>query len=167
MASQTAFSKIDELIGQAIAEGVFPGAAYAIGKGGKVVHMGAAGRFMYCPDSVVTEVSTIWDMASCSKVMGATPAAMVLVDEGKMKLDEPVAKVLPEFGREGKEKITPRNLLLHDSGLAADLHDVPQYTSAEQFMEAVYASGLEYETGSKTVYSDLSMIVLGKMVEKI
>lgn len=161
------FSELDNLVQQAITNGDSPGAAYAVGKDNQIVHMAALGHHMYCPDSPADEVSTIWDMASCSKVVGCTPAAMILFDEGKLKLDEPVAKVLPAFGQNGKDKITPRNLLLHDSGLEADLHDVEQYTTADEFMNAVYASPLAYPTGTKTVYSDLSMITLGKMIEKI
>lgn len=167
MAENKSFAAIDDLVSRAITDGVFPGAAYAIGKGGKTVHIAAAGRHMYCPDSPPAQVDTIWDMASCSKVMGCTPAAMVLFDEGKLKLDEPVVKVLPDFGQNGKDKITVRNLLLHDSGLEADLPHVESHNTAEEFMKGVYESKLAYPTGTKTVYSDLSMITLGKMIEKI
>jgi CubicO group peptidase (beta-lactamase class C family) len=165
--TSSSFSKIDELVQHGISTGIFPGATYAIGKEGKIIHLTAAGRHMYCPDSTADDIDTIWDMASCSKVMGCTPAAMVLFDEGKLKLDEPVAKVLPAFGQNGKDKITPRNLLLHDSGLEADLPNVESHNTAESFMDGVYASKLAYPTGTKTVYSDLSMITLGKMMEKI
>ena len=161
------FSKIDDLIQKAITTGIFPGATYAIGKDGQVIHLAAAGRHMYCPDSPADDIHTIWDMASCSKVMGCTPAAMVLFDERQLKLDEPVAKVLPAFGQNGKEKINARNLLLHNSGLEADLPNVESHDTAESFMEGVYSSKLAYPTGTKTVYSDLSMITLGKMMEKI
>jgi CubicO group peptidase (beta-lactamase class C family) len=92
---------------------------------------------------------------------------MILYDRGELKLDEPVAKVLPEFGQNGKDKVTPRNLLLHDSGLEADLPHVESHTTAESFMQGLYSSKLVYPTGTKTVYSDLNFITLGKMVEKI
>jgi CubicO group peptidase (beta-lactamase class C family) len=161
------FTAIDDLVAGGIKDGAFPGAVYALGEGAKVQHLAAAGRFMYCPDSDAVKTDTIWDMASCSKVIGCTTAAMILFDRGQLKLDEPVAKVLPEFGQNGKDAITPRNLLLHNSGLIPDLHDVPQYTTAEQFMAGVYASKLAHPIGTRTVYSDLSMITLGKMIEKI
>jgi CubicO group peptidase (beta-lactamase class C family) len=161
------FSKVDALVAKGIADGVFPGAVYAIGRRGGVVHLKSAGRYMYCPDSPSVKTGTMWDMASCSKVVGCTSAAMVLFDEGKLKLDERVVDVLPEFGQNGKDKITVRNLLLHNSGLVADLSNVPQYKSAESFMQGVYASKLKYPTGTDMVYSDLSMITLGKMIEKI
>ena len=161
------FSKVDALVANGISDGVFPGAVYAIGQRGGVVHLKSAGRYMYCPDSPSVKTDTMWDMASCSKVVGCTSAAMILFDEGKLKLDEKIIEVLPEFGQNGKDKITVRNLLLHNSGLVADLANVPQYKTAESFMQGVYASKLKYPTGTDMVYSDLSMITLGKMIEKI
>ena len=67
------FSHIDQLVTGAIADGVFPGAAYAVGHN-RSIYFGAAGRYMYCPDSPETRIDTIWDMASCSKVIGCTTA---------------------------------------------------------------------------------------------
>lgn len=157
---------IDELVAQAITEGTFPGACYAVARAGEV-HLNAIGHYMYCPDSPAVKVDTMWDMASCSKVVGCTTAAMILFDQGKLQLDQTIASVLPEFGQNGKDKVTVRNLLLHNSGLMADLHNVPQYTTAEDFMNALFALKLSYPTGTKMIYSDLSMITLGKMIEKI
>ncbi|HZZ44329.1 MAG TPA: serine hydrolase [Tepidisphaeraceae bacterium] len=162
----TDFKPVDDVVNQGITEGAYPGAAYAVGHAGEI-HINALGRYMYCPDSPETKTNTIWDMASCSKVVGCTTAAMILFDQGKLQLDETVASVLPEFGQSGKDKITVENLLLHNSGLQADLHDVPQYTTAAGFMNGLYSLKLSYPTGSKMIYSDLSMITLGKMIEKI
>lgn len=160
------FKPVNDVIESGIAEGAFPGAAYAIGHAGQV-HVNALGRYMYCPDSPEVKTDTLWDMASCSKVVGCTTAAMILFDQGQLKLDRTVASVLPDFAQNDKGHITVRNLLLHNSGLLADLHDVPQYTTAEDFVNALFASKLAYPTGTKMVYSDLSMITLGKMIEKI
>jgi CubicO group peptidase (beta-lactamase class C family) len=157
---------LDELIDSGIREGVFPGACYAIGHKGRV-ETAAFGRDTYCPDSEVRKVDALWDLASVSKVVGTTTAAMLLYDEGKLKLDQPVAEILPPFAANEKEKITVRNLLLHDSGLAAfrayhRLHKTP-----DEDIAAIMAEKLVYPTGSKTVYSDLGMITFGKIVEAL
>ncbi len=161
------YSPLDKLVTSAIADGAFPGGVYALGQDAKVLHTFAAGRFMFCPDSDQVKDDTIWDMASCSKVVGCTTAAMILHDQKQLDIDAPVVKWLPNFGQNGKDAITPRNLLLHNSGLIPDLDHVPQYTTADEFMTAVYALKLAHPVGKRTAYSDLSMITLGKVIEKI
>jgi CubicO group peptidase (beta-lactamase class C family) len=157
---------LDKLVEKAIHDGVFPGACYAIGHKGQV-RSKAFGRDTYCPESPKRELDTIWDLASVSKVVGTTTGAMILYDEGKFKLDQPVAEIIPAFGQNEKDRITIRNLLLHDSGLVAfrpyhKLHKTP-----EEDLAAIYAEKLSYTTGAKTVYSDLGMITFGKIIEAL
>lgn len=122
---------------------------------------------MYCPESEPVRIDTIWDLASVSKVFATTTAAMMLVDEGKLDLGRPVALEIPAFGASGKEKITPRNLLVHDSGLVAFRGYQLKFTKAEEAVAAIYAEGLSYPTGTKTVYSDLGIITLANLVAKL
>ena len=161
------FKPLDKLVEKAIADGVFPGAAYAIGHKGKVVHRKAQGRHTYCPESLSTTTDTVWDLASVSKVVGTTSGAMVLFDQGKLDFDQPVAEILPDFGQNDKSKITIRNLLLHDSGLVAFRPYQRTCKTPEEVVNSIYAEKLANPIGAKMVYSDLGMITFGKVVEAL
>lgn len=156
----------DKVVAEAIADGAFPGACYAVGHEGSVSTK-AFGRFMYCEESNPVQTDTVWDLASVSKVVGTTTAAMLMVDAGKLDLDAPVARTIPEFGANGKGAITVRNLLMHDSGLAAFHAYQRQYRKASEVLDAIYADPLAYPTGTKTVYSDLGIISLAKVIERV
>jgi CubicO group peptidase (beta-lactamase class C family) len=161
-------TKVDEVVRDGITSGVFPGACYAVGFKGEV-QVRAHGRHMYCPDSPAVEEGTMWDMASCTKVVACTTAAMLLFDEGKLKLDQRVAEVIPEFAAEGKGAITVRNLLLHNSGLpgGVNVHTKDPNWTPQRVLQAIWATPLKNPIGAKTLYSDLSMVTLAKMIEKI
>lgn len=151
----------------AISDGVFPGAAYAVGHKGKVVHRKAQGRHTYCPESKETKLETVWDLASVSKVVGTTSGAMVLHSRGDLNFDQPVADILPEFGKNDKSKITIKNLLLHDSGLVAFRPYQRTCKTPEEVVAAIYAEKPANPIGAKMVYSDLGMITFGKVVEAL
>lgn len=159
------FKTVNEFVSEAIKEGIFPGAAYAVGHKGKIVHKQAQGRHTYCPESLPTTEETIWDLASVSKVVGTTTGAILLVDERKLDFDQPVAEIIPEFGQNGKEKVTVRNLLLHDSGLVAFRAYQRTCKTPEEVIKAIYAEKLTQPIGEKMVYSDLGMITFGKIIE--
>lgn len=161
------FKAVDAFVKEAIKEGVFPGASYAVGHQGKVVHRRAEGRHTYCPESLPTTEETVWDLASVSKVVGTTTGAMLLVDDGKLDFDQPVAEIIPEFGQNGKEKVTVRNLLLHDSGLIAFRAYQRTCKTPEEVIKAIYAEKLTQPIGEKMVYSDLGMITFGKIIETL
>lgn len=161
------FKAVDTLVEQGIKDGIFPGAAYAVGHKGKVIHQNAKGRHTYCPDSQETTIDGLWDLASVSKVVGTTTGAMILFDQGNLHFDQPVAEIIPDFAQNDKGKITLRNLLLHDSGLAAFHGYQLTLTTPEECIAAIYADKLAYPTGTKMVYSDLGMITFGKLIETI
>lgn len=157
---------IEELLKSGIHDGVFPGACYAVGKEGKV-SVGAVGHYTYDPDSPKVTNDTIWDLASLSKVIGTTSAVMLLVQRGLLDIEKPVASIIPEFATHEKEKVTFRNLLVHDSGLIAFRPYHQQFSSAEEVMKAIYDEKLVYETGTKSIYSDLSMILVAEAIQRI
>jgi beta-N-acetylhexosaminidase len=157
---------LDRIVRKAIADSAFPAAELLVAKDGIVVYNKAFGTYDYSPYSRQIDAGTMFDLASLTKVIGTTNAVMRLYDEKRLDLDDPVVKYLPKFGQNGKEKITIRNLLLHDSGLPALKKFYETCTSAEQLVDSVYATSVVYKTGDSTIYSDLGLITLGKVIEQ-
>lgn len=161
------FSKVDSLMQLAITDSAFPGGVILASKDGKVIYQHAYGNYTYDPASSKVTINTIFDLASVSKVVGTTTAAMMLIDDGKLNLDDKVIKYLPEFNNNGKENITIRNLLLHNSGLAPFKKYYDVYSTADEVINDIMNLTPEQEPGTKYVYSDLGMITLQKVIEKI
>ncbi len=158
---------VDDLLMDAIADSAFPGAAIAIGRTNVRVKSRGYGYLTYTSDIPVTD-QTLFDLASLTKVIGTTTAIMKLYEEGKIHLDDPVQKYLPEFQGPGKERITLKHLLTHTGGLRPYL---PFYrygmTTPEKVLHFIYTDSLFYAPGSKMVYSDFDMILLGNIVERL
>jgi beta-N-acetylhexosaminidase len=161
------FNEVDSIMSEGITEPVFPGGVLCIGYKGKLIYKKAFGRFTYDTSSDRMTSNAIFDLASLSKVIGTTTAAMILFDQGKLSLDKKVMDYLPDFGNNGKEKITIRNLLLHNSGLPAFIPFYKSYSSSREVITSIMNMRPEYSVGSKYIYSDLGMIVLQKVIEKI
>jgi CubicO group peptidase (beta-lactamase class C family) len=112
--------------------------------------------------------STIYDLASLTKVIGTTTAVMMLVDDGALSLDDPIYRYLPEWGDATvKQKITVRNLLLHNAGLPAYAPLWRELRGRDQYRHRIASMSLEYEPGTRTVYSDFGPILLGVIVEQL
>ena len=161
------FASVDVEMIQAVQNKIFPGGVLLIGKKGKVIYEKPFGNFTFDDNSTLMSKDAIFDLASVSKVVGTTTAVMLLYDEGKLQLDKKVAEYLPEFGNDGKENITVRNLLVHNSGLIAYRNFPKLYKEKGEVLNAIMNEKLEYPTGSKNVYSDLNMIVLQQIIEKL
>ena len=159
-------TEVEALIEKGIVDATFPGAAYAIFHDGKWESR-YHGRFTYCPDDPKVDSASRWDLASLSKVVATTTVAMRLFEQGLFTLDEPVAKVLPEFAQNGKEGVTYRNLLLHDAGLIPDLPGRQIRTDAETVRRETLAQPLKTAPGAKMVYSDLGMISLAYALSEL
>ena len=159
-------TKLQQLLNDAIADGVFPGAAYYVRNNGRE-ERGFVGRQTYCPDSKAIDEHTIWDLASVSKVVSTTTLTILAVQEGKLELDWPVAKIIPEFGVNEKQLITFRNLMVHNSGLIAFRAYYKTCRTRQEVLSQIYEEKLTYPTGSKTVYSDLSMILMDEALTRV
>ena len=112
---------LDPIINDAIAQQLIPGAVVVIGHDGQVVYRKAYGSRAIDPRREAMTLDTVFDCASLTKVVATTTAIMQLWEQGKFRMNDPVAKYLPEFGQNGKQDITIRQLLVHYSGLAPDL----------------------------------------------
>ncbi len=165
------FAGVDSVVNAAIQDSAFPGAVLLVAQNGKILHEKAYGHYMYDINSGPVTTKTMYDLASLTKVTATTTAAMICYDRGLFKLDDKVAKYLPAFGKNGKENVTIRNLLVHDSGLRPDIKSYRAYDSVANKTQAVYNEifndSLVYPTGSKMVYSDLNMITMAKIIETV
>ena len=160
------FTKVDSIINQAITDSVFPGASIIIGTKDKILYQNSYGHYTYDKSSPEVENTSMFDMASLTKVFATTMCMMKLADEGKINLDERVSSYLPEFANNGKSGIKVRNLLLHNSGLKA--YYMPKKgETAKEIIDTIMHFPLSYTTGSKTVYSGLNMITCMLIVQKI
>ena len=167
--SAAGLDSVDRLILNAIADSATPGAALAVGRAGKLVRLRGYGRLDWDPVSALVSPSSIYDMASITKVMGTTTAAMILVDEGQLALDAPVVRYLPWWSgaKADKEAVTVRQLLLHRGGLPPFRRFFLDIEGRGAFQQAVADLALEYVPGESTVYSDIGVMTIAWVVEEI
>jgi CubicO group peptidase (beta-lactamase class C family) len=161
------FNEVKDILVKAIEDKAFPGTVVLVSKNDEIIYEKPFGHLTYDDNAALVSNSTIYDVASITKVIATTTSAMICYDRQLFNLDDAVAKYLPEFANKGKENVTIKNLLLHNSGLPAFKRFYGKFNSAEEVVIELYSTGLEYKTGTKTVYSDLGMIVLGKLIEKV
>ncbi len=163
-----AASQIDRAVEEGISGGVYPGAVVMVGTGRRVLYAKGYGHFTWSADSRVPDPdSTLWDLASLTKVVATTPGAMLLVQDGRLDLDRAVQEYLPEFQGEGKERVTVRHLLQHRSGLRAFLPLNEDASTAEEARQLVLEEPLRWRPGDRVVYSDLNAMLLGWVVEVV
>lgn len=165
--SSARLARLDSTIEAAIREGAAPGAALAIARHGEIVRMRGYGRLTYADDAPAVTDSTLFDLASLTKVVATTSAVMKLVDQGRVDLDTPIGQYLRSWPIEGASAaITLRHLLTHTSGLpaGADLWTTSGRTAK---ISAIARMRLAGPPGMQTIYSDLGMIVTGAVVESV
>jgi uncharacterized protein YbbC (DUF1343 family)/CubicO group peptidase (beta-lactamase class C family) len=165
--SSVRLASVDAIIQQAIADGNIPGAVLVVGHNGGVIYRKAYGNRALEPRREAMSLDTIFDLASLTKVIVTTTAVMQLVERGKIRMNDPVAKYLPEFAQNGKEDVTLRQLLTHYSGLEPDLDLRTQWEGKELAYRMAFAESPENPPGSRFSYSDINFIVLGALVEKV
>ena len=161
------FNAVDKVINKAVEDKSFPGAVVLVWKDGKTIYEKAFGNYTYDSSSPKIKTNTLFDLASLTKVVATTTAAMICYDRDLFSLDDKVTKYIPEFGVNGKDNITIKNLLIHNSGLPAWKKFYGRDLKYDDVINEIYSSELEYKTGEKTVYSDLGIITLGKIIEKV
>ena len=159
---------IDRVVQRGITAGGYPGASVVVGRKGAAVWSKGFGRLGWGADSPhVLADRTIYDLASLTKVVGTTTAAMILFDEGKLALDEKVTHYLPLFTGGFKDEVTVRQLLMHRGGLPAGRELWRHAKTPEEARQLVFETPLEYRPGTGFVYSDLGADLLGMVVESI
>ena len=160
------FSAVDAAVLRGIRRGVYPGAVVVIGTRDRILHAQRYGRLTWSRRSVQPRSdSTLWDLASLTKVIGTTGAAMRLVDAGVLELDAPVERYVAGFSGGGREHVTVRMLLNHTSGLRPYLPFFRTAPTREAAVSQLLTDPLPRPPGSSAVYSDLNAILLGLVVE--
>lgn len=165
--SATALIRAEVEVMSDLDRGAFPGAALAVGRGSRIVLEEGFGTIGRGPgeSEAVDPDRTVYDLASLTKVVGTTTAIMLLLEDGKIRLDDPVSAYLPEFSGAGRERVTIRHLLTHTSGLPDGI-DVPSGLSPEQALRYVLATPLRSTPGMRVEYSDLSAVILYAAAER-
>jgi CubicO group peptidase (beta-lactamase class C family) len=158
---------LDSVVNAGIANGATPGAELAVGRYGRLVHMRGYGHLDPAPGSPVPNDSTLWDMASLTKVIATTTAAMILEEEGKLDLDKPVHDYLPEFDAPDKAGITVRMLLEHRGGMESGSKLWKHFRGKAAFLQQINARPLAYTPNDSSIYSDWDLVLTGFIIERI
>lgn len=144
-----------------------PGAVISVSHNGGLLLEEAIGNSAVYPNVLPMRKDTVFDLASLTKVVATLPILLKLIDQGEIRLDDSVAFFLPQFSKNGKESITLRYLLTHTSGLPAHRQYYAENLSTDQILQRIYDESLEVATGTKVIYSDLGLITLYRIIEKV
>jgi uncharacterized protein YbbC (DUF1343 family)/CubicO group peptidase (beta-lactamase class C family) len=160
-------ARIDGLVEAEIDAKNLPGCVVAIGRTGGIGMLKAYGRRQIEPSEEAMTVDTVFDMASLTKPIATATSIMILVERGQVRLRNPVAEYLPQFGKNGKEHVTVEDLLVHRGGLIPD-NSLKDYQDGE---EKAWERIFDLEGGrgdeDKFVYSDVGFLVLGEIVHRV
>ena len=158
----------DAAIAKAIADKQIPGAVLLVGRGDQVLYQKAYGMRSLVPQVEPMTLDTVFDMASVTKVVATTTSVMMLVEDGKIRLNDRVATFIPDFGRHGKGDITIRHLLTHVSGLRPDLDlGDDSWRSSEEAIRRACEEVPTSAPGERFVYSDINFFLLADIVSRV
>jgi CubicO group peptidase (beta-lactamase class C family) len=158
---------IDAAVNAAIQAKEIPGAVVLVARHGRCVFLKAFGLRSVEPSPESMTIDTIFDIASLTKVVATTPAIMLLVEQGSIRLNDRVKRYLPRFVGGGKDDITVRQLLTHYSGLPPDFDLSRKWRGYEAAMKELWDISTQAEPGTRFVYSDLNFITLGEIVHTV
>jgi uncharacterized protein YbbC (DUF1343 family) len=165
--AQSAFDRIAPLVGDAIDRHELPGAVVLVGRGDDVLYEHAFGHRAVQPVLESMTDDTIFDLASLTKVVATTTSVMQLVEQGRIRLRDPVALFVPEFSAHGKDAITIQQLLTHTSGLPPDLPLEDAFHGSDEAIRRASALAPSSPPGDKFVYSDVNFFLLGDIVRRV
>lgn len=159
----------DILVRKAVCDDGIPGATLAVGRNGVVALRSAHGRAALRPEVRDMTCETLFDLASLTKPIATATAIAILLDRGKLQLDDPVARYLPPFAAAGgdKAKFTIRHLLTHSTGMPAGMPFTAGHANIRQFVEEIANVQVVHPLDQKCLYSDLSFMTLGDLVEEL
>jgi uncharacterized protein YbbC (DUF1343 family)/CubicO group peptidase (beta-lactamase class C family) len=157
---------IDEVVAREIAQGHLPGAVVLVARNAKIVWLKAYGARALEPSRELMTTDTIFDLASLTKVVATATSIMILVERGKVRLEDPLSEYIPEIKGEGRERITIEQLLTHRAGYGPDFDLKERWTGYEEAVKRLIAEPLRNAPGAKFIYSDIGYIALGEVVHR-
>ena len=159
-------AEMDAVINQAIADKRCPGGVLWVSHREASYHKAYGHRALVPAIEPMTE-DTIFDAASLTKVIACTPAVMLLIERGQVKLDERVQIYIPQFKGEGKEAITVRHLMTHTSGLRGDIETKTDWHGQPTAIQKACEEKLLTPPGTAFRYSDINYFLLGEIVQRV
>ena len=168
-AQRVQFAEAYSVLERAVSEQTFPGAVFGVLAEGRVLALDGVGRLTYEPDAATVTASTVYDLASVTKVLATTSMAMLLYQNGALALDLPLVKILPRFaeGEGARSQVTLRMLLAHASGLPGYARLFEEVEGRDALLTACLHLPLEATPGSHAEYSDPGFILLGEALQVI
>lgn len=157
---------MDQAIESTIREGLIPGGVLWVERKGQR-YVKEYGSRSIEPAREAMTLDTVFDAASLTKVVACAPAVMLLVERGRLRLDDPVARHIPEFSSGGKEKITIQQLLTHTSGLRPGVETRPAWSGRDTAIRMACTNALQSPPGTVFRYSDINFFLLGEVVRRI
>jgi len=164
---QTRLTAIRPLVEAAIADHKLPGAVVLVGDRRGTVYTAAIGERALIPSREAMTPDTVFDVASLTKVVSTTTLVILLVEEGRLGLDDPVTRYIPEFGRYGKQRISIRHLLTHTSGLRPDLDLAVEFQGRDVAILKTIEEVPVAAPGQRFIYSDLNFVLLGEIIARV
>jgi uncharacterized protein YbbC (DUF1343 family)/CubicO group peptidase (beta-lactamase class C family) len=161
------FARIDEVVAADIAEKKLPGAVVVVGQGDAVHFRKVYGHRALAPAPEPMTMDTVFDLASLTKVVATTSAVMMLVEDGRIRLSDPVALFIPEFAKYGKDRVTIRHLLTHMSGLRPDVDLADPWVGHDEAIRLANEEVLMAPPGRRFVYSDIGFFLLADIVARV
>jgi uncharacterized protein YbbC (DUF1343 family) len=160
-------ARVDAVINDAIKEQKLPGAVLLVGHGSRTVYLKAYGRRALTPKVEPMTPDTIFDLASLTKPVATTTSVMILIEQGKIRLNDRVATFIPEIAKYGKETITVRHLLTHVSGLRPDVDLADMWSGYDKAIELAAEEVPLAAPGERFIYSDINFFLLGEIVRRV
>ena len=163
-------AKLDQiaaLVNADIADKKLPGAVVIVGHKGKIVYRKAFGNRSLVPTVEKMTVDTIFDVASLTKPVATATSIMILVEQGKLRLNDTIGKYIPDIDDPEAKRVTIQQLLTHTSGYRPDFDLGEKWTGREGMLVALKKEKLRNPPGTRFVYSDIGFIVLGEIVQRI
>jgi uncharacterized protein YbbC (DUF1343 family)/CubicO group peptidase (beta-lactamase class C family) len=158
---------LDDPVPYLLREGQIPGAVLLVGQGERVLYRKAFGARSLVPREEPMTEDTIFDVASLTKAVATAPAVLLLAEQGRLDLDAPLGRYLPEFSGSGFADVTVRRVLTHMAGFP----DMPPAAALREGFpkaaEALARAGLSYRPGAGFRYSDTGYIVLAELVRRL
>lgn len=176
------FDGLAQVLDDAVRQGAFPGAVVLVSRAGEVVYHQAFGQRSLVPDATPMAANTVFDLSSLTKPLITTTAILLLMREDRLRLDDRIGRFLPNFGVHGKNAMTVRDLLAHCGGFGAHrlfykeiariersgrLGFMASHGAKDWVYEQLSRERVEYQTATKSLYSDLGFMVLGQIIELI